>query len=266
MAFADGSNWSTMPITYYLFSRSTTGEIGAGTLPQLENLIRESGSPGWLRVPKRHVASLRSTVPADPADYASNIPSYIRELRAKPSFTAFEKATNASLVILPTPSTQDFSRPLRLAVFDMDSTLIQQEVIDELAAMKNLGSLVSSITERAMRGELDFAASLKERCKLLEGIAAPEVWETLKGRIQFAEGARELCGDLKRRGVKMAVLSGGFQQMADWVKAELDLDYAFANHVSVSRYFPVFRSIRRSLHTSSGAEDFILTIKFKYIS
>ena len=83
-----------------------------------------------------------------------------------------------------------------------------------------------------MRGELDFAESLRERVKLLKGIRAPEVWETLRGRIQFAEGARDLCAGLKKRGVKMAVLSGGFQEMAEWVKSELGLDYAFANYVS----------------------------------
>ena len=114
----------------------------------------------------------------------------------------------------------------------MDSTLIDQEVIDELARSINVTPLVSAITARAMAGELDFAASLKERVRLLEGVRA-DVWDTLRseGRITLVRGAKELCRALKRLGVRMAVVSGGFVEMAEWVKGELGLDYAFANHV-----------------------------------
>ena len=112
----------------------------------------------------------------------------------------------------------------------MDSTLINHEVIDELARTIGVSDLVSAITERAMAGELDFAASLKERVALLKGVKT-DVWEDLKGVITFSSGARELCRALKKLGVKMAVLSGGFQPMADWAKEELGLDYAYANHV-----------------------------------
>ena len=81
-----------------------------------------------------------------------------------------------------------------------------------------------------MAGELDFAASLTERVALLKGVKT-DVWKDLKGVITFSNGARELCRALKKLGVKMAVLSGGFQPMAEWAKEELGLDYAYANHV-----------------------------------
>lgn len=86
------------------------------------------------------------------------------------------------------------------------------------------------ITERAMNGELDFSASLKERVGLLKGVPA-DVFDKLKSVITIAKGARELCRALKALGFKMAVLSGGFQPLAEWLAGQLGLDYAVANHV-----------------------------------
>ena len=120
--------------------------------------------------------------------------------------------------------------PIKLALFDLDSTLIDQEVIDELARSIGITHRVSAITERAMAGELNFAASLTERVALLEGVRA-DVWEELKKTITFAEGARELCRALAKLGVKMGVVSGGFVQMAEWVGDELGLEWRIANNV-----------------------------------
>ena len=121
-----------------------------------------------------------------------------------------------------------------LAVFDMDSTLIQQEVIDELARAVGLYDKVAAITEAAMRGEApytDFEASLRARVALLKGVQT-SIWEQLKaGTITFTPGARELIQVLKRSGWKTAVLSGGFTPLANWVKETLGLDYAYANHL-----------------------------------
>lgn len=86
------------------------------------------------------------------------------------------------------------------------------------------------ITERAMNGELDFAASLRERVSLLKGVPA-DVFEKLKSVLTISPGAREVCKALKRLGCKLAVLSGGFQPLAEWLAGELGIDYAFANHV-----------------------------------
>jgi phosphoserine phosphatase len=89
------------------------------------------------------------------------------------------------------------------------------------------------ITERAMNGELDFAASLKERVALLKGVPA-DVFEKLKPILTISPGARELCKALKTLGCKLAVLSGGFQPLAEWLAGQLGIDYAFANHVGAS--------------------------------
>ncbi|KAI1983256.1 Phosphoserine phosphatase [Ophidiomyces ophidiicola] len=139
----------------------------------------------------------------------------------------FEREWNVEVVLQPESV---FRRYKRLAVFDMDSTLIKQEVIDEIARFVGVEKDVSEITERAMNGELDFSASLRARVALLKGVPA-DVFENLKPVITIAPGARELCQALKRLGFKLAVLSGGFQPLAKWLAAELGLDYAYANHL-----------------------------------
>lgn len=126
-----------------------------------------------------------------------------------------------------------YRRYKRLAVFDMDSTLIQQEVIDEIASLIGVEKEVSAITAAAMNGELDFEASLRARCKLLKGVPST-VFETLKPRITLNEGVKELITALKRLGFKTAVLSGGFTPLTGWMGEQLGLDYAFANHLVVS--------------------------------
>lgn len=119
-------------------------------------------------------------------------------------------------------------RRKKLVVFDMDSTLIRNECIDLIAKKAGVEPQVAEITERAMRGELDFTASLKERVGLLKGVP-DTIYEELKTQIVFTPGAHELCTNLKRQGIKTAVLSGGFIPLAEWVKSELGLDYAAAN-------------------------------------
>ena len=121
-----------------------------------------------------------------------------------------------------------------LAVFDMDSTLIQQEVIDELARAVGLYDQVAAITEAAMRGEApytDFETSLRARVALLKGVPM-SIWQQLReGSITFTPGAKDLVKVLKGLGWKTAVLSGGFTPLALWVKETLGLDYAYANHL-----------------------------------
>eukprot|EP00746_Dinoflagellata_sp_MGD_P132020 gnl/MRDRNA2_/MRDRNA2_65755_c0_seq1.p1 gnl/MRDRNA2_/MRDRNA2_65755_c0~~gnl/MRDRNA2_/MRDRNA2_65755_c0_seq1.p1 ORF type:complete len:951 (-),score=197.04 gnl/MRDRNA2_/MRDRNA2_65755_c0_seq1:179-3031(-) len=121
----------------------------------------------------------------------------------------------------------------RLVVFDMDSTLIQQEVIDELAAIAGVKDEVKKITEAAMRGELDFFQSLQSRVALLKGFPAEKLFNTVKHRLTFTPGARKLCSTLKVFGYKMAVVSGGFLPLAREVQKRLGLDYAFANNLEV---------------------------------
>ncbi|NWB97245.1 phosphoserine phosphatase SerB [Pseudomonas gingeri] len=125
-----------------------------------------------------------------------------------------------------------FRRHRRLAVFDMDSTLIEAEVIDELAKAAGVGELVSAITERAMAGELDFRASFKERLALLKGLDV-SVLDAIGASLRLTEGAEVLFAELKRLGYKTAILSGGFTYFAKQLQAKLGIDYVFANELEV---------------------------------
>ncbi|KAG0054941.1 hypothetical protein BGZ83_010066 [Gryganskiella cystojenkinii] len=126
-----------------------------------------------------------------------------------------------------------FRKHKRLVVFDMDSTLIQQEVIDEIARHAGVMEKVSEITEAAMNGEIDFKESLKRRVALLKGTPVT-VLDTVREQLTFTEDALYLCKALKKIGFKLAVISGGFMPLALHVKNVLGLDYAFANHLKVS--------------------------------
>ncbi|KAH3673761.1 hypothetical protein WICPIJ_009672 [Wickerhamomyces pijperi] len=117
----------------------------------------------------------------------------------------------------------------KLFCFDMDSTLIYQEVIELIAAYAGVEDQVEAITTRAMNGELDFKQSLNERVALLKGINSTTIWDELKEKLQFTKGDFELMKFLKSKGTKLAVLSGGFINLASYVKEQLQLDYAFAN-------------------------------------
>lgn len=125
-----------------------------------------------------------------------------------------------------------YRRAKRLVVMDMDSTLIQVEVIDELARVAGVGEQVAEITERAMNGELDFSGALRERVALLRGLKA-EALEQVYRNIPLTPGARNLVTILKRLGFKTAVISGGFQFFTDRLKADLGLDYAYANGLEI---------------------------------
>lgn len=125
-----------------------------------------------------------------------------------------------------------FRRHRRLAVFDMDSTLIEAEVIDELAKAAGIGDKVSEITERAMAGELDFKASFKERLALLKGLDVG-VLDSIGASLRLTEGAETLFAELKRLGYKTAILSGGFTYFAKQLQAKLGIDYVFANELEV---------------------------------
>ena len=120
-------------------------------------------------------------------------------------------------------------RRRRLIVSDMDSTVITVECIDELADYAGCRAEVAEVTERAMRGELDFAASLRERVALLAGLPAGVVDECLRGRVQLMEGAATLMATARSLGLRTVLVSGGFTRFADPVAARLGFDRARAN-------------------------------------
>lgn len=126
-----------------------------------------------------------------------------------------------------------FRRHRRLVAFDMDSTLIQMEVIDELAKRAGVGERVAAITERAMRGELDFKQSFTERVALLKGL--PEsVLQEVADSLQLTEGAEKLVFILRRLGYKTAILSGGFEYFGKLLQQRLGFDYVFANQLPMA--------------------------------
>jgi phosphoserine phosphatase len=119
-------------------------------------------------------------------------------------------------------------RSKRLVAMDMDSTLIEMEVIDELARRAGRGDEVAAITRRAMEGELDFEASLRARVATLAGLPTTHLRE-IAASLPLMEGAAELAAVLRRLGYKTAVISGGFTFAAEALRRQLGLDYAYAN-------------------------------------
>jgi phosphoserine phosphatase len=125
-----------------------------------------------------------------------------------------------------------FRRTRRLVAFDMDSTLIQHEVIDELAHEAGAGAAVAAITEAAMRGELEFNASLTRRVATLNGLPESTL-ETVAQRLRLTEGAERLIGTLKSLGYKTAIISGGFTYFGKHLQKRLGIDYVCANELEV---------------------------------
>jgi phosphoserine phosphatase len=125
-----------------------------------------------------------------------------------------------------------FRRNRRLFAFDMDSTLIEGEVIDELAKLAGVADEVVKVTEAAMRGEIEFQESFRRRVALLRGLKETRVRELLD-TIPLVEGAEQLIGTLKMLGYKTAILSGGFNFFAQHLQTRLGIDYVFANDLDI---------------------------------
>lgn len=125
-----------------------------------------------------------------------------------------------------------FRRNRRLVVFDMDSTLIEAEVIDELAKRAGVGEQVIAITERAMRGELDFKESFTKRLALLEGLSE-DCLQDIANNLKLSEGAERLISTLRVLGYKTAIISGGFVYFGEFIKKKLGIDYVFANQLEI---------------------------------
>lgn len=125
-----------------------------------------------------------------------------------------------------------FRRSRQLVVFDMDSTLIDAEVIDELAVEAGVGEQVAAITEAAMRGEVDFKQSFVQRVALLEGLSEG-VLQTVAKRLRLNDGAEYLLKSLNQLGFKTAIVSGGFTFFARHLQKQLGVDYVYANELDV---------------------------------
>lgn len=183
---------------------------GAATLTELTTTAEQvradvTARPGDA-TPRQHAVTLR------------------RELTAR--LTA--AGLSADMAVRP----GELCRPPRLLVLDMDSTLITIEVIDELARRHGVGAEVAAVTERAMRGELDFEASLRARVGKLRGLSAAALDDVAAG-LELSPGAERLIGELVARGAKVAIASGGFTFAAHALQRRLGLHAAFANQLEL---------------------------------
>ncbi len=125
-----------------------------------------------------------------------------------------------------------YRRNRRMVAFDMDSTLIQAEVIDELAKEAGVGDEVVAITESAMRGEIDFKESLRQRLSLLEGLEESRLQDVAR-RIPLTDGAERLIQNLRQFGYKTAIISGGFTYFGRILQEKLGVDYVYANELEI---------------------------------
>lgn len=191
-----------------------------------------------------HITSSHKCLDVPTADHARVVeltfspapdPQYItlEDLRKHELLYRFEREWNVDVILQYDTPTRRYPR---LVVFDMDSTLIRQEVIDLIAASIGVEAEVSAITERAMQGELDFSASLRARAKLLKGVKS-SIFEDLKSVLEVTTGVPKLLKVLKRLGVRTAVLSGGFIPLTSHLAKELGIDHAFANTLVSSEGF-----------------------------
>lgn len=185
----------------------------------IEHIDRLSRRPSLDASDEPSKGCIEFSVRGEPADTAALRAEFLSVAEALDVDIAFQRDTV-------------LRRNRRLAVFDMDSTLIEAEVIDELAKVAGVGARVSEITERAMRGELDFRASFRERLALLEGLEESALAE-VGARLRLTEGADVLFAELKRLGYKTAILSGGFTYFARQLQARLGIDYVYANELEI---------------------------------
>ena len=207
-----------------------TRKVTAGQLQAVSSITAKYG----LNID--HIDRLSGRMPLDtPADKGKGCIEFsVRGEAADPQALRAEFLSVAQELNVDIAFQEDslFRRNRRLAVFDMDSTLIEAEVIDELAKAAGVGEQVSEITERAMAGELDFRASFKERLALLKGLDV-SVLDSIGASLRLTEGAETLFAELKRLGYKTAILSGGFTYFAKQLQAKLGIDYVFANELEV---------------------------------
>ena len=185
----------------------------------IDSIIRLTGRQS-IKHPEKNVrACIEFSLRGTPKDL-SEMQSQLMQLSAEMEFDFSLQRDNM------------FRRMRRLICFDMDSTLIQTECIDELAMRAGVGDKVKEITERAMRGEIDFKESFKERVALLKGLDV-SVMKDIAEKLPITEGVDRLMEVLKRYGYKIAILSGGFTYFGEYLQRKYGIDYMYANELEV---------------------------------
>lgn len=231
------------------------------TIEEYEAWVNRQGKNRWIitllgrRLTARHIALVSETV----AQQGLNIDSIQRLTGRPPLDIEASPAAKACIEfsVRGTPTDRDelqrrfiqissdegfdislqedtmYRRCRRLICFDMDSTLIQTECIDQLAERAGVGDKVKAITERAMRGEIDFNESFRERVALLKGLDV-SVMEEIAESLPITEGVDRMMRVLKRAGFKTAILSGGFTFFGNYLKQKFGFDYVYANELEVA--------------------------------
>lgn len=185
----------------------------------IDNISRLSG-----RVPLDHIdAKSKACVEFS----ARGTPRDSKQLRA--DFTELSARLDVDIAF---QADNMYRRTRRLVCFDMDSTLIDAEVIDELAKAAGVGDKVAAITEQAMRGELDFKESFARRMALLKGLDEKMLGE-ISQNLRLTEGAEHLISTLRKLGYKTAILSGGFNYFGHALQQKLGIDYVYANELEI---------------------------------
>ena len=185
----------------------------------IDSILRLTGRQS-IKHPERNVrACIEFSLRGTPTDI-NDMRSQLMQLSAEMEFDFSLQRDNM------------FRRMRRLICFDMDSTLIQTECIDELAIRAGVGEQVKAITERAMRGEIDFKESFKERVALLKGLDV-SVMQDIAEKLPITEGVDRLMAVLKRYGYKIAILSGGFTFFGEYLQRKYGIDYMYANELEI---------------------------------
>ena len=185
----------------------------------IDSIIRLTGRQSVMHPEKNGRACIEFSLRGTPKDLA-DMQSKLMHLSADMAFDFSLQKDNM------------YRRMRRLICFDMDSTLIQTECIDELAERAGVGDKVREITERAMRGEIDFRESFKERVALLKGLDV-SVMKDIAEKLPITEGVERLMAVLKRYGYKIAILSGGFTYFGEYLQRKFGIDYMYANELEV---------------------------------
>jgi len=146
-----------------------------------------------------------------------------------------------------------FEKPKRVVIFDCDSTLIKEEVIDELAKVAGVEQHVQRLTARAMKGEIDFRKALRERVQLLKGLTAAQL-EKVTQTVHLTPGAEELISALHFMGFKVGVISGGFSFFTDYLRKRLQLDYVYANELEIEDGVTTGRIRGKAIYSRSKAD------------
>ena len=146
-----------------------------------------------------------------------------------------------------------FQKPKRVVIFDCDSTIIKEEVIDELAKVVGVEQRVKQLTTRAMNGEIDFEKALQQRVQLLKGLTVDQL-EKLTQTIHLTPGAEELISALRFMGFKVGVISGGFSFFTNYLKERLNLDYVYANELEIENGVTTGRIKGEMIHSQSKAD------------